>query len=204
VRHCPAAMKRAPWSSCLSLFLFACGSGAGEPTFPLVDGTSVALPLQCRVETVAPAPHRVTFTLRNTGERTVFLAVDYACGITASLSSCARNFEDDLFWHGGNMCPCQGSCPVGGPGCEPAGRPLAPGASETLSWQAIITLQSTRNGEACASGTRALPAGRYRLRANTFASADDATAGTPVLFTISKDFELPAAAQAVDVPFAAP
>lgn len=195
-------MKRACFPLC-SLLLLACHGGEAEPTFPLSDGTSVPLPLECRVQTTEPGPHRATFTLRNTGTRSVFLSVDYGCGFNASLSSCARGFKDDFFSQG-VACPCEGNCPVGGPGCAVGGRELAPGASANTSWEASITIFGSRNGERCARGSRNLPAGRYRLSVNTYASAADATARMPVLFTVVKDFELPAANQAVEIPFSVP
>jgi hypothetical protein len=49
-----------------------------------------------------------------------------------------------------------------------------------------------------------MKAGRYRLTAPVFASQDDATAGEPVLFTITRDFDLPSPAAPIDVPFSAP
>jgi len=42
------------------------------------------------------------------------------------------------------------------------------------------------------------------VTAPAFASEADAIAGEPVLFTISKDFELPGPSTTVDVPFTAP
>ena len=65
-------------------------------------------------------------------------------------------------------------------------------------------MESTRNGDLGVAGARDLPAGRYRLTAPTFATEADAIAGGPVLLTISKDFELPAASPTIDVPFSAP
>jgi hypothetical protein len=80
---------------------------------------------------------------------------------------------------------------------------MAPGAHETLTWQATISVQAMRNGEVCQSGISHLPAGRYRLTAPAFANDADAAAGQPVLFTISQDFTLPGPAT-VAVPFSAP
>jgi len=193
-------MKR--WG--LVLLLVGGGCGKEEASFPLPDGTAVPLPVACRVEARGAGPYQTTFELRNAGTTPVFLAVDYNCGPTAAVSSCAREFKDDLLGHGGIICPCSGSCPVGGPGCEPAGKLVAPGARETFMWQATIVVQGMRNGDVCAAGSRDLPAGQYRVTAPAFATEADATAGGPVLFTISKDFSLPAPSPTVDVPFAAP
>jgi hypothetical protein len=188
----------------LLLSILAGCEKASEPTFPLTDGTSVPVPLACRAEPAGTAPYSATFELRNTGTRPVFLAVDYNCAPRAAVSSCARDFKDDLLGHGASLCPCEGSCPVGGAGCSPAGKLMAPGARESFSWSAIIGVQGMRNGESCAAGTRNLPAGRYRVTAPAFATDADAAAGQPILFTISQDFELRAPTATVDVPFAVP
>jgi hypothetical protein len=132
----------------------------------------------------------------------VFLSIDYACGVTASVT--APGSPEDLLGHGGLLCPCTGDCPVGGPGCAPGGKMMAPGARESLTWQPNMVVQATRNGQACACNTRNLPAGRYHLSAKAYASEQDATAGDPVLFTIGQDFDVPAPADNVDVPFTPP
>ena len=206
-REVPGLHDRAPMRAAtratLLLSIAGCGGAATGPVFPLADGTTVPLPAECWVEPAGARPYQTTFDLRNAGSQPLFLAIDYNCGPMAAVSSCARGFKDDLLGHGALVCPCSGSCPVGGPGCGPAGKELVPGAHQSLIWQATIPLQSMRNGDVCAAGSRDLPAGRYRLTAPVFASEAEAIAGGPVLFTLSHDFELPAAGP-IDVPFSKP
>src|SRR5262249_32770906 len=128
------AMRRLAF---LIFIVVGCGTSApDDPTFPLPDGTPVPLPLECLVQPAGPAPYSVTFQFRNTGTRPVFLGIEYTCALRAGVSSCARNFEDNLMIQGGTRCTCDGGCAVGGPNCNPSGRLVAPGAQESLSWQA--------------------------------------------------------------------
>jgi hypothetical protein len=178
-----------------------CWLGCQGSHSPTGDADAITLPAACRAAP-GPALHAVTFNVHNDGARTVFLAIDYACGVTASITGAGS--QQDLLGHGGLICPCNGDCPVGGAGCGPGGKAMAPGGRETLSWQPNMVVQATRNGEACACNTRNLPAGRYHFSARVYASEKDATTGDPALLTIDRDFDLPAPADTVDVPFTPP
>jgi hypothetical protein len=184
----------------LGILLAAC-QGEGEPTFPRSDGTSVPLPAECQVQSDAKAPFTTRFVLTNEGSRSVFLAVEPSCALSAVVSSCASGFSDDLAWHLLGVCPCQGNCPVGGPSCEPAGTEVPPGSRAEVAWQATIGLLSTRNGEMCSAGTRDLPAGRYRFSTKAFATPEDAVAGAPALLTLTKEFAMPAPNGTVEIGF---
>jgi hypothetical protein len=182
--------------------LVACGrSETGPEVMPLPDGGSQVVPAACRVAASGQQPYQVTIRLRNTGPRAVFFANTYSCGVATTISSCAADHGDNLnqpiF-----LCPCNGSCPVGGPGCEPAEIRVGPGEMQQLLWQASITIRGTRNGQECSERSQALPAGRYRVTAKVFGAPEHAIAGTPVLRVLEKDFELPAPGGVVDVPFA--
>jgi hypothetical protein len=193
-----------PWSALtLSLgLLVACGrSEPGPEVMPLPDGGSQVVPAACRVAESGQRPYQVTIRLRNTGQRAVFFANTYSCGVATTISSCAADHRDNLneliF-----LCPCSGSCPVGGPGCSPAEVRVGPGEMQQFLWQASITIRGTRNGQECSERSQALPAGRYRVTAKIFGAPEHAIAGTPVLRVLEKDFEVPAPGGVVDVPFA--
>ena len=161
------------------------------------------MPPRCQVATTEPPPHGIIFRLRNVGTTSPFLRFVEGRGCIpdiSRISSCAGDFRDDV--RGERLCDCQSGCPVGGPDCGPLVRAVVPGEIRETSWQASVAIPSSRNGQACATGLRHLPPGRYRMMVDVFATGDDALAAQPVRTTISQDFDLPIPGDTLDVPFA--
>jgi hypothetical protein len=196
-------MSSRPWLALAAVSLLACSSRSdrGGQGMPLTNGNTVPLPAACRVADTGQGPYQVTVRLRNTGQRAVFFANTYSCGVATTISSCAGEYRDRLNEEG-ILCPCDGPCPVGGPGCGPAEIRVAAGEMQQVVWQASITIRGTKGGQECAERSQALPAARYRVTAKVFATPQHAIAGSPVLHTLEQDFELPAPGGVVDLPFA--
>jgi hypothetical protein len=176
----------------------ASGGGPGERDGAAAD----VLPAACQVGESRPAPPLVRFRVRNTGDRPLFVAVAYSCSVALAVSSCAANYQDRLVFDY-NVCDCANGCPVGGPGCPPDGRALAPGAAEERVWGTIVPMLVTRNGQECSVGPRTLPPARYRVSLSVFATQAQAADGVGGR-AIQQDFELVpgGSEQVVEVPVA--
>ena len=140
--------------------------------------------------------------MRNAGDRALFVSVAYSCRVALAVSSCAGAYADQVVQEYG-VCPCSGDCPVGGGGCPPDGRAIAPGAAEERDWTAIVPILSNQNGRECQLGARNLPSGRYRVAVSVFATQTDAASNVRGR-RIEHDFELVggSAPQLVEVPLA--
>jgi hypothetical protein len=133
---------------------------------------------------------------------TQFVSVAYSCSIALAVSSCAGSYADQLLGEYG-VCPCSGSCPVGGQGCSPEGRAIAPGGVQEKLWTAIVPMLTNQNGRECSLGPRNLPSGRYRVSVRVFPAESEAALGTGGRL-IQQDFALVGgtAPQIVEVPVA--
>jgi hypothetical protein len=190
--------------ACVMLGCQTSGGGPDAGDAVVLDaGDAVApdqIPAACQVQATGPAPHQVRFRVRNAGDRALFVSVAYSCRVALAVSSCAGAYADQVVQEYG-VCPCSGDCPVGGGGCPPDGRAIAPGAAEERDWTAIVPILSNQKGRECHLGARNLPSGRYRVAVSAFATQADATSNVRGR-RIEHDFELVGGSgpQLVEVP----
>jgi hypothetical protein len=192
--------------ACVMLGCQASGGGPDARDAEDLDARDAAaldeIPASCRVAEVAPPPHTVRFRVRNTGAGSLFVSVAYSCRVALAISSCAGAYADQVVQEYG-VCPCSGDCPVGGAGCLPDGRAIAPGAAEERDWTAVVPVLSNQNGRECHLGARNLPSGRYRVAVSVFATQADAASNVRGR-RIERDFDLVGGTgpQVVEVPVA--
>jgi hypothetical protein len=139
------------------------------------DAPASDVPAACQVGATPAQSKTVRFRVRNRGSGTIYTRVANACSMAMTFSSCAAGYRDQLVIDY-NVCPCEGGCPAGGPGCPPDGKPLAPGANQDRDVGTLVPVWTTRNGQECATGSRNLPPGRYRWAVRVYPSQADAAA----------------------------
>jgi hypothetical protein len=159
------------------LALAGCGDDDATADAASDGGGGDQAPGACAVG-APPAQSRILrFRVRNRGWSTIYTRVANSCSMEMKFSSCAAGYQDQLVVDY-NVCPCDGTCPVGGPGCPPDGRPLAAGANEDRDIDTLVPMLTSRNGQECSTGNRILPPGRYRWAVSVYASAAEAAAGS--------------------------
>jgi hypothetical protein len=159
-----------------------------------------------------PPPFPTEFRFRNDTAAPLFINRGRACsGIDYGVSSCASGFRDRLGPEYHCACSCDEASCTGPNLCgacgDPVGVPVPAGDSVAVPWDGVQITNDEKlrpNGAAPFTCVRyhPLPAGRYRVAIRVY---DDQMAAAAAVGgrTVTRDFELPSAGNAVDVPLAA-
>lgn len=179
------------------------GSGPGGSGSGGSGGQGGQVPLACQVQTMEAAPYKVVFQFENPGNSNLYLRED--CHLNFDILACADGYASAISRYGDCTVDC--SAPPGGciacGACFEQAITVAPAGMSTGEWLGYTYTFSTQPDGCSCHNQYIAPAAKYRIRVPVFASEMDAQSFTP-MFSVEKDFDLPAPGGIVNVVLAPP